>query len=331
MESIVFSKVSENVDLISQENVESLDEILRAKIDDKPTTEEHDDEDVPKEGLAMKSSGLSLTMLPILSTKHQNGIPHQEPKNQYGMVNFRNEKLASLKLSHMKSIPTVGESKNVDELNTLQGRLSASTKLENLVDSTKTKVKNLNQLADSHGTQLSPKVKMIEGAESLESIKQRLIKSEDSLAAIEDSLPVLKKDHVSKHKSIEAAVLPMTTLLSSTAVSSNADAQPKASLLHGSSLEAKIQVAVENRKTLETSSMESNSLIYRFQRWGGDYSVSIQPQSGAMMLSPSDALVEQKLNDNWFSGNPHRWHLVQEENKEGRHSQNQHMTDDEED
>ncbi|WGZ56343.1 type III secretion system needle length determinant, SpaN/EivJ family (plasmid) [Providencia alcalifaciens] len=49
------------------------------------------------------------------------------------------------------------------------------------------------------------------------------------------------------------------------------------------------------------------------------------------MLSPSDALVEQKLNDNWQSGNPHRWHLVQEDKRDGHQSQNQHMTDDEED
>lgn len=329
MESIVFSKISENVDLISQENVESLDGILRAKIEEKPTTEEHEEDNVPMEGGAMKSSGLPLTMLPALFSKLQNGSPHLEPKNQYVMGSFRNEKLASLKLNHMKSIPKVGESKNVEKLNTLQGRLPASVKLENLTDATKTK--NLNQLVDSHASQLSPKAKMIEGAESLESIKQKLINRDDASTIIEDSLPVLKKDHVSKHKSIEAAVLPMTALLSSTPVSSNADVQPKANFLQKSNLEAKIQAAVENRKTLETSGVDANSLIYRFQRWGGDYSVSIQPQSGAMMLSPSDAIVEQKLNDNWFSGNPHRWHLVQDENKEGRHSQNQHMSDDEED
>lgn len=325
MESIVFSNVSEKTDLILQENVESLDEILRSKVEEKPTTEEHEEENVP-EGLDAKPLLLPSAMLSVLPTRFQS-VQHQGLKNQDNILNFRNEKL---KLSNMKSMLNVGDSKSLEGAKGREIGNSASIRLEHLFD----KIKNskLNQSVSDTSKELPLKAKGSEGRESLEAIKQKLINSEEASMEIEDSfLSSLKKESISKHKGAEGGTLPLTVLSTSTLVASAVDAQTKASLQHGSVLEAKIQTAIENRKMLETSSMDSSSLTYRFQRWGGDFSVNIQPQSGAMMLSPSDALVEQKLNDNWQSGNPNRWHLVQEENREGRQSQNQHMTEDEED
>lgn len=291
MESIAFSNIGEKTDIVLQENVESLDEILRSKVEDKSNfnSEEREDEMLSMEGLL----GVPLVMLSTISTKYQRGVQSQEQKNQNGMGNFRNDNLLSLKLNNTKSTLNVGEGK------ALARGESASVK----------------------------------NSEPLDVIRQKLISSEEISTDGEDSLlSSLKKDNVSTFKSAEGGALSMTMLSTSTLSSSSVvDAKMNASLLHSSTLEAKIQAAVENRKTLDTSSMDSNSLTYRFQSWGGEYSVNIQAQSGSMMLSPSDALVEQKLNDNWQSGNPHRWHLVQEDNRDGHESQNQHMTDDEED
>ncbi|MTC48147.1 hypothetical protein M5X66_18105 (plasmid) [Providencia sp. PROV188] len=291
MESIAFSNIGEKTDIVLQENVESLDEILRSKVEDKSNSnsEEREDEMLSMEGFL----GAPLAMLSTISTKYQRGVQSQEQKNKNGMGNFRNDNLLSLKLNNTKSILNVGEGK------ALARGESASVK----------------------------------NSEPLDVIRQKLISSEEISTDGEDSLlSSLKKDNVSTFKSAEGGALSMTMLSASTLSSSSVvDAKMNASLLHSSTLEAKIQAAVENRKTLDTSSMDSNSLTYRFQRWGGEYSVNIQAQSGSMMLSPSDALVEQKLNDNWQSGNPHRWHLVQEDNRDGHQSQNQHMTDDEED
>lgn len=293
MESIAFSNIGEKTDIVLQENVESLDEILRSKVEDKSNSnsnsEEREDEMLSMEGFL----GVPLAMLSTISTKYQRGVQSQEQKNKNGMGNFRNDNLLSLKLNNTKSILNVGEGK------ALARGESASVK----------------------------------NSEPIDVIRQKLISSEEISTDGEDSLlSSLKKDNVSTFKSAEGGALSMTMLSTSTLSSSSVvDAKMNASLLHSSTLEAKIQAAVENRKTLDTSSMDSNSLTYRFQRWGGEYSVNIQAQSGSMMLSPSDALVEQKLNDNWQSGNPHRWHLVQEDNRDGHQSQNQHMTDDEED
>ena len=298
MESIAFSNIGEKTDIVLQENVESLDDILRSKVEDKSNSnsEEREDDSLSMEGflaapLAMLST---ISTISTISTKHQRGVQPQEQKNQNGMGSFRNDNLLSLKLNNSKSILNIGEGK------ALARGESAS-------------VKN--------------------NSTPIDVIRQKLISSEEISTDGEDSLlPSLKKDNISTLKSAEGGALSMTMLSTSTLSSSSViDAKMNASLLHSSTLEAKIQAAVENRKMLDTSSMDSNSLTYRFQRWGGEYSVNIQAQSGLVMLSPSDALVEQKLNDNWQSGNPHRWHLVQEDKRDGHQSQNQHMTDDEED
>ncbi|MBP4049424.1 hypothetical protein J9978_07920 [Chromobacterium violaceum] len=54
-------------------------------------------------------------------------------------------------------------------------------------------------------------------------------------------------------------------------------------------------------------------LTYRFQRWGGEHAVSVQAlgHAGATQLSltPSDGLVQQRLAEQWQSGNPQQWTL----------------------
>lgn len=54
-------------------------------------------------------------------------------------------------------------------------------------------------------------------------------------------------------------------------------------------------------------------LSYRFQRWGGEHAVTIQTQTGTaglqLQLLPSDSLVQQRLSDQWQSGNPQQWSL----------------------
>ncbi|SUX55956.1 antigen presentation protein SpaN [Chromobacterium vaccinii] len=56
-----------------------------------------------------------------------------------------------------------------------------------------------------------------------------------------------------------------------------------------------------------------SGLSYRFQRWAGEHAVTIQTQAGAtglqLQLLPSDSLVQQRLSEQWQSGNPQQWSL----------------------
>ncbi|WGZ56344.1 type III secretion system needle length determinant, SpaN/EivJ family (plasmid) [Providencia alcalifaciens] len=240
MESIAFSNIGEKTDMVLQENVESLDDILRSKVEDKSNSnsEEREDDTLSMEGFLAAPLAM-LSTISTISTKHQRGVQPQEQKNQNGMGNFRNENLLSLKFNNSKSILNIGEGK------ALARGESAS-------------VKN--------------------NSTPLDVIRQKLISSEDISTDGEDSLlPSLKKDNISTLKSADGGALSMTMLSTSTLSSSSViDTKMNASLLHSSTLEAKLQAAVENRKMLDTSSMDSNSLTYRFQRWGGEYSVNIK-------------------------------------------------------
>lgn len=71
----------------------------------------------------------------------------------------------------------------------------------------------------------------------------------------------------------------------------------------------------------EASEVDKRTLTYRFQQWGNGYSVNIQSaQIGELSLTPSNRHVEQRLNEQWQSGNPERWHLT----RDGQQSQQQH-------
>ncbi|MGL5758785.1 SpaN/EivJ family type III secretion system needle length determinant [Plesiomonas sp.] len=62
-------------------------------------------------------------------------------------------------------------------------------------------------------------------------------------------------------------------------------------------------------QSLPNSSANSD-LVYRFQRWGGDHTVMIQPQiGGGLQLNSSDTLVHQRLDEHWSAGNPQQWQL----------------------
>ncbi|KVT72953.1 type III secretion system needle length determinant, SpaN/EivJ family [Burkholderia ubonensis] len=57
-----------------------------------------------------------------------------------------------------------------------------------------------------------------------------------------------------------------------------------------------------------------SGLTYRFSRWGGEHAVAVQaPVNGVLLLQPSDALVAQRLSEQWQSGNPQQWQLARDD------------------
>ncbi|WP_217591405.1 type III secretion system needle length determinant, SpaN/EivJ family [Burkholderia sp. GbtcB21] len=61
-----------------------------------------------------------------------------------------------------------------------------------------------------------------------------------------------------------------------------------------------------------------SGLTYRFSRWGGEHAVTVQaPANGVLLLQPSDALVAQRLSEQWQSGNPQQWQLARDGGKGG--------------
>lgn len=64
-----------------------------------------------------------------------------------------------------------------------------------------------------------------------------------------------------------------------------------------------------------------SGLTYRFYSWGADHAVMVQGYAGGnLLLQPSDALVTQRLSEQWQSGNPQQWQLAGGEG-EGREQQ----------
>ncbi|WP_157380559.1 type III secretion system needle length determinant, SpaN/EivJ family [Burkholderia ubonensis] len=56
-----------------------------------------------------------------------------------------------------------------------------------------------------------------------------------------------------------------------------------------------------------------SALTYRFSRWGGEHAVTVQaPANGVLLLQPSDALVAQRLSEQWQSGNSQQWQLARD-------------------
>ncbi|MGC0152622.1 type III secretion system needle length determinant, SpaN/EivJ family [Chromobacterium vaccinii] len=57
---------------------------------------------------------------------------------------------------------------------------------------------------------------------------------------------------------------------------------------------------------------EASGLTYRFQSWGAGHAVTVQASPGAtqLTLQPSDNLVQQRLSEQWQSGNPQQWNLA---------------------
>ncbi|HCC0888701.1 TPA: SPI-1 type III secretion system protein SpaN [Salmonella enterica] len=77
---------------------------------------------------------------------------------------------------------------------------------------------------------------------------------------------------------------------------------------------------------------EDNSLTYRFQRWGNDYSVNIQArQAGEFSLIPSNTQVEHRLHEQWQNGNPHRWHLTRDDQQNPQQQQHRQQSGEEDD
>lgn len=84
--------------------------------------------------------------------------------------------------------------------------------------------------------------------------------------------------------------------------------------------------------TADSVKGEDNSLTYRFQRWGNDYSVNIQArQAGEFSLIPSNTQVEHRLHDQWQNGNPQRWHLTRDDQQNPQQQQHRQQSGEEDD
>ncbi|MGL5345486.1 MAG: type III secretion system needle length determinant, SpaN/EivJ family [Plesiomonas sp.] len=83
---------------------------------------------------------------------------------------------------------------------------------------------------------------------------------------------------------------------------------------------AQYSAAPELQQSSPSSSANSD-LVYRFQRWGGDHAVMIQPQmGGGLQLNSSDALVHQRLDEHWSAGNPQQWQLSRDGDEGKQHN-----------
>ncbi|MEN7431668.1 type III secretion system needle length determinant, SpaN/EivJ family [Chromobacterium sp. TRC.1.1.SA] len=74
---------------------------------------------------------------------------------------------------------------------------------------------------------------------------------------------------------------------------------------------------------------QSSGIGYRFLRWGGEHAVRIQSRNGKLLLQPSDSLVQQRLSEQWLSGNPQHWSLDRDngERQSPRPAQDEHEED----
>ncbi|KVZ51083.1 type III secretion system needle length determinant, SpaN/EivJ family [Burkholderia ubonensis] len=68
--------------------------------------------------------------------------------------------------------------------------------------------------------------------------------------------------------------------------------------------------------------VSQSALTYRFSRWGGEHAVTVPaPANGVLLLQPSDALVAQRLSEQWQSGNPQQWQLARDGGEQRRPQQ----------
>jgi hypothetical protein len=68
-----------------------------------------------------------------------------------------------------------------------------------------------------------------------------------------------------------------------------------------------------------------NSLVYNFKEWGKDSNVNISLQSNQVIFKPSDSLVQQRLSDQWGSGEqPEHWLMARDEEQESDRKNRQH-------
>ncbi|WP_179255529.1 SpaN/EivJ family type III secretion system needle length determinant [Burkholderia sp. HI2714] len=72
-----------------------------------------------------------------------------------------------------------------------------------------------------------------------------------------------------------------------------------------------------------------SALTYRFSRWGGEHGVTVQASAnGGLLLQPSDALVAQRLSEQWQSGNPQQWQLARDGGDGGEQRRPQQQEED---
>ncbi|MGC3029870.1 type III secretion system needle length determinant, SpaN/EivJ family [Burkholderia sp. DN3021] len=73
-----------------------------------------------------------------------------------------------------------------------------------------------------------------------------------------------------------------------------------------------------------------SALTYRFSRWGGEHAVTVHaPANGVLLLQPSDALVAQRLSEQWQSGNPQQWQLARDGGDGGEQRRPEQQEEDE--
>ncbi|UTH74104.1 type III secretion system needle length determinant, SpaN/EivJ family [Chromobacterium sp. IIBBL 290-4] len=100
---------------------------------------------------------------------------------------------------------------------------------------------------------------------------------------------------------------------------------PRPALSRGSKSEAPQSPAAkklppQSRQAAEPDKSPSG-MNFRFQSWGEEHAVKItaenSPSGWQLQLQPSDSLVSQRLSEQWASGDPQQWRLLQGEG-EGR-------------
>ncbi|POB00614.1 hypothetical protein C2134_00660 [Chromobacterium sinusclupearum] len=155
---------------------------------------------------------------------------------------------------------------------------------------------------------------------NLQVVRQSAVElGEPALARSKDALSRMKKN-ASPHTVPLASPQPMPDLIPLTQASSHAER-----LRAAKQAPAAAQRRMSGEATASTvgtaAPATQNGLTYQFRRWGNEHSVTVQGGlSGSLLLQPSDALVAQRLGEQWQSGNPQQWQLARD-GGEGRGQQ----------
>lgn len=219
-------------------------------------------------------------------------------------------------------------------------RLAVSIPVQTLVNSNVTEPLDVKLLTSTkHGMQASSVnnlnvVVKNKGHDFLLSTPRLSTNEVNSLnisSKVDNSVTVFDVSHKAKGELVEQQGLADTTNV----ITSQSDPQLSTKPLVFStqsplSLADTKPVDVKNITMPDSQNLDKGTLTYRFQRWGGEHSVNIQSQlGGSITLQPSDGIVEQKLNEQWLSGNPQRWQLAQDGGKQ-QQNQHQHQQNEEE-
>lgn len=323
---------SRNFLLPQQDEVSGLSEALKKALE-KHKTEYIDDKKDREYGdtFVMHKE----TALPVLLAALRQGAPAKSEQHSGHASGLQHnvkgdfriaEKL--LKVTSEKSVTLVADVKKADKTAAL---LSSRNMQVAEVGSKKlsTDLKAVSELADNAMGVTDDNVKANHGDHKVitgEGVRKEGTPLAGDVASSRMAATNTSKSDDKDHKKIkEASQLPLqpTTIADLSQLSGGDENMP---------LAAHSKQAMTTFPITDGVKGDDNSLTYRFQRWGNDYSVNIQArQAGEFSLVPSNTQVEHRLHDQWQNGNPQRWHLMRDDQQNPQQQQHGQHSGEEDD